>query len=400
MTNLINLSRRWFLLLIAITIFVQEVFSLYIVIISFAFLVIYNLAIEALQRYKTFQFPYNFLVNFIDILFVVWFSYQLNQELFLLFCCFFIGLGVTHYNKSFSFILLSESIALISLLFFVPMTHSHFSASTNILEWMIIIGVFIFAYHIGSILNDLQKKNTDLNVGLKQRLKAKDSILSTLAHELRTPLTMIKSSSDIILEGRPGKINEDQVKFLKTIRGSTLRLTLLVEDILAQIKIESTWVNVKLKTIDIRPIVQKVINNIEPLIDQKHQTIRYSFPKLVPKVLADSTWIEQVLINLIHNASKYTSVSGHMVVSVKENEKYLVISVGDDGLGIKNNEKMQIFNEFYRSNKEFSNDTEGVGLGLAIVRHVVDKHHGKVYVGSIPGMGSIFSFTLKKEGEF
>ena len=400
MTYLNNSVRRWFLLAATSMLLIEGAYSQQIILISFALVVIYIFSVEVFQRYKVINFPYDFALSFVDILFVTWAYFFLNQEFFLLFYCLFIGIGSNRYSKLMSLVLLGESLILICLPVFISMVYP--IIDTPLLAWELVVrmGLLIFAFHVGSILGDIKKTNDDSFANLEQRLKAKDSILSTLAHELRTPLAMIKSSSEILLEGRPGKVNKTQVNFLNTVRGSTLRLILLVEDLLAQIKIEATWLNVKLKPLDVRPIVKKVIQNIEPLLNQKHQTIRYSFPKLVPKVLADSNWLQQVFINLIHNASKYTSIHGHIVISIKENEQYLVISISDDGLGIKNKEKERIFAEFYRSDNEFADDAEGIGLGLAIVRHVVKKHNGEVYVGSVPGMGSTFSFTVQKEGEF
>jgi signal transduction histidine kinase len=400
MTYLNNSVRRWFLLAATSMLLIEGAYSQQIILISFALVVIYIFSVEVFQRYKVINFPYDFSLSFVDILFVTWAYFFLNQEFFLLFYCLFIGIGSNRYSKLMSLVLLGESLILICLPVFISMVYP--IIDTPLLAWELVVrmGLLIFAFHVGSILGKIKKTNEDSFANLEQRLKAKDSILSTLAHELRTPLAMIKSSSEILLEGRPGEVNKTQINFLNTVRGSTLRLMLLVEDLLAQIKIEATWLNVKLKPLDVRPIVKKVIQNIEPLLNQKHQTIRYSFPKLVPKVLADSNWLQQVFINLIHNASKYTSIHGHIVISIKENEQYLVISISDDGLGIKNKEKERIFAEFYRSDNEFADDAEGIGLGLAIVRHVVKKHNGEVYVGSVPGMGSTFSFTVQKEGEF
>lgn len=396
MGYLVILTRRWLILSVASMFLIEGATSLKIVPIFCVILVVYTLLVELYQRYKVINSRYQFAFSCTDIFFSACAYYYFNQELFLFFCCLYIGLSVSFYSKPWPLVLLGESILLISLPLFVFIINPSMGTGLSYPEWLIRVGVLVFAFHVGKIIEGIKNVNERSFKNLDQRLKAKDKILSTLAHELRTPLAIIKSSSEILLEGRPGQVNKTQTKFLNTVRGSTLRLMLLAEDLLAQIKIESTWLNVKLIEIDIRPIVKKVIQNIEPLLDQKHQTIRYSFPKLVPKVLADSSWLQQVFINLIHNASKYTSLHGHIIVSVKENEQYLVISVSDDGLGIKNKEKERIFTEFYRSDNEFSGDAQGMGLGLAIVRHVVKKHNGEVYVGSVPGMGSTFSFTLEK----
>lgn len=234
------------------------------------------------------------------------------------------------------------------------------------------------------------------------QIDGKNKLLSTLAHELRTPLAVIKTSSEILLEERPGKINPTQKKFLKAARDNSIRMSRFIDSILASIKIEYAWFRMKKKKQDLRPVIKKVCNDLEPFIKSREQSIKYSYPSLLSKTVIDDNWIQQVLINLIHNASKHIEKGGRIAVTVKENEQCIVVSVSDDGSGIRNDDKPKIFSEYYQGNEDPDNQEEsfnGVGLGLSIVKNVIEKHGGDVYVGSVSGMGTTLSFTLPKEGE-
>ena len=130
---------------------------------------------------------------------------------------------------------------------------------------------------------------------------------------------MIKSSVDIILDGKPGKINLKQKNFLDIISNNVFRLINLVEDILLLIKIESSWLKLDLKTIDIRSLIKDVVNNMKPIIIQKKQILKYTHPKIISKVIADKKWLQQVMINLINNSSKSFGVITLPVPGILDN---------------------------------------------------------------------------------
>jgi signal transduction histidine kinase len=255
----------------------------------------------------------------------------------------------------------------------------------------IVLGAFLLARHALQLSQSSVEHERD---ELARRLDAKNDTLATMSHEFRTPLTMIQSSSQILLEERPGAINETQRRFVNTIAESTDRLIHLADDLLARIKVESAWLTLDLQELDVRPLVKKCVQIMTPFAEQRSRNLRYVYPHMLSSVLADPKWIHQVLVNLIHNAIKYTDGVGSIVLSVRENEEWVVVSVSDDGGGILNVRKTDVFQKYYQENQETTGSLDGAGLGLAIVRNVVEKHNGKVYVGSVPGMGSIFSFTL------
>ena len=232
----------------------------------------------------------------------------------------------------------------------------------------------------------------------QKQIDGKNKLLSTLSHELRTPLAVIKTSTEIILEERPGEINSTQKRFLTAVLDNTMRLVRLVDTILASIKVEYAWFRMNKKPIDIRTVIKKVCTDMLPFITSREQELKYTYPNLISRTIADENWIQQVLINLIHNASKHIGINGRIIVSVTENEQCIVVSVSDDGSGIVNQEKPKIFSEFYQGSESEDENMDGAGLGLSIVKNVIEKHNGKVYVGSVAGLGTTLSFTLPKEG--
>lgn len=232
---------------------------------------------------------------------------------------------------------------------------------------------------------------------LNKQVVSKNKLLSTLSHELRTPLTVIKSSTEILLEGRPGSVTPTQKNFLSASLDNTMRLIQFMENILAQIKVEHTWFRMNPISLNLRPLIRKVCKDMQPFLEDQEQSIRYTYPNQLSHAAADRKWIEQVFINLIHNASKHISKGGRILVSVQENEQCIVVSVSDNGSGIRNNEKIKVFSEFYQG-KNLDNDTlDGAGIGLAVVKDIIEKHGGKVYLGSVEGLGTTLSFTLPKE---
>ncbi|MEX2443396.1 MAG: HAMP domain-containing sensor histidine kinase [Alkalispirochaeta sp.] len=232
----------------------------------------------------------------------------------------------------------------------------------------------------------------------EQRHDRRRQLLSTLAHEVRTPLTVIRSSSTILMdEERSGALSEKQRRFVGSIYGNAQRLEALTENILAGLKIESWSDSLRLRPVDLRKEVISVARSMEPALAPREQRIHYMFPSMLPRAQADPQWIGQVLVNLIHNAGKYTDPGGTIDITVTENEHYLVLSVADNGAGLPNR-RPDVFEPFVQGDPQGSASSEGTGLGLAIVKRVIALHGGEVYVASRQDGGTTVSVTLKKAG--
>jgi signal transduction histidine kinase len=228
----------------------------------------------------------------------------------------------------------------------------------------------------------------------EKSLQTKEAILSTLAHEIRTPLTVIQSTVDIMCEGRVGPLDRRQKQFLQSVGSNVRRLVTLSDTILASIKVESAWFTISLHPIDMRKVIKSVASHMQPVLEERNIEMRYSFPQLLSRPPADEGWIHQVLVNLVHNAVKHMRSGGRVIISVNENEDAVVVSVSDNGSGIRLNERTKVFNEFFQGDNWSDVQLEGAGLGLAIVKRVIEKHNGRVYVGSVEHVGTTVSFTL------
>jgi|APSaa5957512622_1039677.scaffolds.fasta_scaffold18688_2 signal transduction histidine kinase len=275
--------------------------------------------------------------------------------------------------------------------------YANSTAPTLVIRQILMMILFLT---IGLLINRYIKKlrADDLkNIkALNRQIRSKNLLFSTMSHELRTPLTMIQSAASLLIEERPGKINEMQRTFLQTVDRNTTRLIDLTESILTRIKIETTWLKLNSQKIDIQTVIRDVINQVDPVIHQEDKSIDFTHPKLLPSINGDYNWLSQVMINLIHNAKKNIDIGGKIFIHVKENEQFIVVSVSDNGTGVDDKNKSLVYDEFYSENKHSNVAVEGIGMGLAIVKFVIEKHGGKIYMGSIAGLGTTFSFTLPK----
>ncbi len=229
---------------------------------------------------------------------------------------------------------------------------------------------------------------------LKKLLKMRSEFVANVSHELKTPLTSIKGYVETLSE--PGAL-EDRVtaqKFLKVIRKQTLRLESLVKDLLTLSAIESKEVSMDLQSCEMAAIIHSTLNILRnPIEAAKHKMV-VNIPGNLPKVFVDRHRVEQVMVNLLDNAIKFTPAGGTIVIAASEQKPYIKVEVKDSGIGITSDHLPRLFERFYRVDKSRSTDLGGTGLGLAIVKHIVLAHQGKVDVQSKPGVGTTFSVYL------
>jgi two-component system phosphate regulon sensor histidine kinase PhoR len=228
---------------------------------------------------------------------------------------------------------------------------------------------------------------------LKQLEKIRQDFVANVSHELRTPLTTIKGYAETLLEGA---LKEDQAfQFVQVIKRHTDRLTKIVEDLLMLSRIETKEFQLKMEAIPLRDFIDDVFEFVKEPAEKKEISLsRNEIPSSLA-VQADRDYLEQILINLLDNAIKYTPEGGRVTVSaIEKDSKEIQFSVEDDGIGIPKEDLSRIFERFYRVDKGRSKEMGGTGLGLSIVKHLVQVHGGRVWVESQPGKGSTFYFTL------
>ncbi len=240
------------------------------------------------------------------------------------------------------------------------------------------------------------------NERLKELDRMKSEFLATAAHELRTPLTSILGFSEILVERKLDE--EKRTRFLETINKEARDLADIVDDLLDVSSIEAgTGFEIRKAPIDFKEVLLKSINLIKGQTDQ--HTFKVNIPDDLPEIEADKNRMYQVMENLLNNAVKFTPEGGEVTVSIEGGRDELKISVADGGIGIPEEDLPHVFDRFYRASNAARAAIRGTGLGLGIVKYIVESHAGRVLAQSKPGRGSTFSFTLplgstkkKKEG--
>ncbi len=258
-----------------------------------------------------------------------------------------------------------------------------------------------------------QRKELDQERLAAERLrridKMKDEFLANTSHELRTPLNGIIGIAESLADGAVGPVTSEQSRNLAMISSSGRRLTNLVNDILDFSKLKTHDLDIRSKPMDIRSITEIVMALSRPLIGQKSVTLENHIPDSLPLAHADEDRLQQILINLIGNAIKFTH-EGQVTVSAAHKDlqnkdlrgfenlgglnEFIRVSVSDTGIGIPEEEQERIFKSFEQADGSADREYGGTGLGLAVTKKLVELHGGAIEVESSPDRGAIFSFTL------
>ena len=224
--------------------------------------------------------------------------------------------------------------------------------------------------------------------------RMKDEFVSLVSHELRTPLTSIKGYVDLLLDGDAGEVTEEQKEFLDVVKSNSDRLVMLVNDLLDVSRIEAGRINLRLAPVDLAGSIEEVATSLQPLMEQKRQSLKLELPDDLPRVMADRDRVAQIMTNLLSNAHKYTLEGGAVSVRAKADRDEVEVEVSDTGVGMTQDELDKLWTKFFRAQNPATQDVGGTGLGLNITRSLVEKQGGGIGVRSEPMKGSTFSFTL------
>jgi PAS domain S-box-containing protein len=231
---------------------------------------------------------------------------------------------------------------------------------------------------------------------LKQLERTREEFVANVSHELRTPLSLIKGYVETLIDGAKDNL-EVAARFLQTIHRNSERLQFLIEDLLTISELESGRLKMNLQRVQLRPLVEKVLEDFKTQVAARRVTLTNELPDLTAQ--ADADRLQQVLGNLIGNALKYGRSDGHVNLSGNPTDGGMIeLCVRDDGPGIPAEALDRVFERFYRVDKARSREQGGTGLGLSIVKHIVQGHGGKVWAKSEPGKGAAFFFTLPDGG--
>ncbi|HEX9925997.1 MAG TPA: ATP-binding protein [Anaerolineae bacterium] len=228
---------------------------------------------------------------------------------------------------------------------------------------------------------------------LQQLDKLKTEFINIAAHELRTPLGGIILAANFIEKRGDQKLQ----KKAHAIVVSTLRMRTMVDAMLTIQRLDAGTAFLQPTLIDVRDILRKVVHDFQPMAELEGHVINLNLPDDLPMIQADGEKVGLIVSNLLSNAIKFTPIDGQIEVTAQDYVKGIVIRVRDNGVGIAMEHQREIFERFHQVRPEHLAGHGGLGLGLYIVKHLVELHNGQVWVESQPGQGSTFSFTLPQE---
>jgi PAS domain S-box-containing protein len=241
------------------------------------------------------------------------------------------------------------------------------------------------------------------NEELLRATRLKDEFLANMSHELRTPLNAILGTTEVLMEQIFGHINERQIKALQTIQNSGSHLLELINDILDVAKIESGQIELDCHPTAIVPLCQSSLAFVSQQAITKHIQIKTKWQNNLPDVLVDERRMRQVLINLLNNAVKFTADGGQITLEVNLTSQedpllgmrnYLQIAIADTGIGISPENIPKLFQPFIQIDSALNRKYQGTGLGLALVKRIVEVHGGTVGLISEVGVGSCFTIVI------
>jgi PAS domain S-box-containing protein len=246
-------------------------------------------------------------------------------------------------------------------------------------------------------LEELVKERTAELAVAKERAeeadRLKSAFLATMSHELRTPLNSIIGFTGIMLQGLAGPLNDEQQKQLAMVKSSARHLLNVINDVLDLSKIEAGHVELRLESFDMHSLIDRTIQTLTPLAAKKQLTLIADLAPEVGRLTSDRRRVEQILLNLVNNAIKF-SERGEIRIACRAHDNQVLTSVADTGMGIKPEDMAKLFTTFRQLDSTLSRKHDGTGLGLAICKKLVELLGGEIWVESEWGSGSVFTFVL------
>jgi signal transduction histidine kinase len=244
---------------------------------------------------------------------------------------------------------------------------------------------------------------------LQEQQRARAEFVSFIAHELKTPITAMKGYTGLLMRGVVGQLTEQQARFLETVHNNIDHMEHLVNDIRDLEIIEANrQLALNMTTVDFNESLRTCLNTVQQAIDDKEQVVLINVPEELPEIWADQTRLNQILINFLTNANKYTREGGTIEIFAEPSEnrwdvegspRVLHIYVRDNGLGISKEDQKRLFEKYFRSTNDEALSQKGTGLGLTLTRRLIEQHGGKIWLESELGEGTTFHFTIPLASE-
>jgi len=222
----------------------------------------------------------------------------------------------------------------------------------------------------------------------------KAKFVSIVSHELRTPLTSIMGYTDLLKQGGLGEVNEKQMEFLSVIRKNVGRMSALISNLSDIYKVESGRLHLEPMALPMRGMAERALESLPEELASKNQEITINVPEDLPKVYGDPGRVEQILKYLIDNAARYSPENSEIEIRGKMDGEFIHVAIEDQGIGISEADQCHLFTQFFRSERAEVRDEQGWGLGLSVVKTLVELMGGEVGFESQLDRGSTFWFTL------
>lgn len=223
--------------------------------------------------------------------------------------------------------------------------------------------------------------------------QAKSEFISLASHQLRTPLSAIKWTTELLTDISSGQLNQKQINYIHSIQESTRRMTALINSLFDVSRIEGNLIKLKPQDINLRLLIEDVIKDLQPRLAEKKLNLETHLPDL-PKTKLDIELISVVYRNLLSNAIKYTPPGGKISLTVSKEIDHILTKISDTGVGISEKDHSKIFKKFFRAKNAVALDPEGSGLGLYLVRTIINSAGGRIWFESKENQGTTFLFTL------
>lgn len=257
-----------------------------------------------------------------------------------------------------------------------------------------ILAVTVFLVSVALVYSAYQEwERLRIDIGRISEVAGQTSErMAILSHEIRTPLSLIKGASDLLLEGTPGHLNATQEKFMRTIGENSASLVELAEDLLTQARIDSGMFDLHLDRVDLRALMKSTVDELRTL---HRVAIALDCPGAPPRAWVDARLVRQAIINLVNNAVKASPEASTVTVRIVNGPGEVTVSVSDDGSGMGDIERSQLFERFASGHPL----RDGTGIGLVITRQIAQMHGGRLYVDTMPDRGTTIIMTLPARTE-
>jgi signal transduction histidine kinase len=259
------------------------------------------------------------------------------------------------------------------------------------------------AINISPILDE--NENVIFFVGIERDItkektidRAKTEFVSLASHQLRTPISAINWYTEMLLDQDVGKLNKKQKDYLREVYHSSKRMSNLVGSLLNISRIELGIFAIEPKPTDIIKISKSIIEEISHEAEKRKQKISENYDKNIGLINVDENLMRIIIQNLVTNSVRYTSDGGKINISIRKEPKSLLVTVEDSGCGIPKAQQDRVFEKFFRADNVREKETDGIGLGLYMVKQIVEKSGGKIWFESQEGKGTTFFVSIPLSG--